>query len=394
MRKSHRQFIDCGTCGAKLHSWRLWGEYPNNVRREDIVEANWGEPPKAIEKCPRCNTDVDTTNAYPFIPGFPPTFEQLKKAYEGFSSHWEHNRKSFDDLVGQFLSSDGGKTFDDCQKSLNDTDGHSWFRQRMFYRSATGFYRALQLFLGYLTLDRHCYRTWADITAYYSRFYFIQSFLNLLLSTYLNLGPRKGFVFFDGTNIVCTEHKKLPTLLQRQGSHDMWWSLMEALKSPDYPCESLEFFLSNYVFNPKRRQELNYDYDYVGGGFPELNWFDSGWKQMQAHFTPRGRLDEDFTDIDRFFGERDPADCDAGDFYGDDAQIIWASLVGYLQLLKALDFKQPFIATETIVWLAHLHIGKEYPSLLQGIAQATSEILKDGFDLEGFKDHPERFFVD
>jgi hypothetical protein len=52
----------------------------------------------------------------------------------------------------------------------------------MFYRSTTGFYWALQLFLSYLTLDKHCYRTWADVTAYYSRFYFIQSFLNLGLS--------------------------------------------------------------------------------------------------------------------------------------------------------------------------------------------------------------------
>ena len=54
------------------------------------------------------------------------------------------------------------------------------------------------------------------------------------------------------------------------------------LKSPDYPCEHLDdFVLSRLVFNPERRQELNYDYDYSGGGFPELNWFDSGsWNQM------------------------------------------------------------------------------------------------------------------
>ena len=96
--------------------------------------------------------------------------------------------------------------------------------------------------------------------------------------------------------------------------------------------------------------------------------------------------------MDRFFGDSDPEDCDEGDFYGDDAQIIWCSLLVYLQLMKALGFKQQFVRAETIVWLSHQHIGKEYPAILQGIAQATSEVLNDGFDLTGFKDHPETFF--
>lgn len=169
---------------------------------------------------------------------------------------------------------------------------------------------------------------------------------------------------------------------------------MEALKSPDYPCEHLDFVLRKLVFNPERRQELNYDYDYVGGGFPELNWFDSGsWKQMSSHFMPRPRADADITDIGRFFGDCDPEQCDPGDFYGDETQIIWHSVLTYLQLMKAFGFKQQFIKTETIVWLSHLHIGKEYPAFLQGIAQTTSDLLNDDFDLAGFKDHPNVFFT-
>jgi hypothetical protein len=393
MRKSTRPFVDCVKCGAKIHSSRLWAEYPDGVPREAVVHADWTEPPRTVEKCPKCQADVDTTTAYPTIPSFPPTFEQLKKVYDGFTPKWEHNRRSFDEEVGKFLS--GGKTLDDCQNGLNDPNGLAWFKQRMFYRSTTGFYRALQLFLGYLTLDKHCYRTWADVTAYYSRFYFIESFLNLILSTYLNLGKRgqRAFIFFDGNQIICTPQEKLSPLLTRKRSHDMWWSLMEALKSPDYPCEHLDFVLSKLVFNPERRQELNYDYDYVGGGFPELNWFDSGsWKQMYSHFMPHPRQDADITDIDRFFGDSDPEDCDEGDFYGDDAQIIWCSLIVYLQLMKALGFQQHFVRTETIVWLSHLHIGKEYPAILQGIAQATSEVLNDGFDLARFRDHPDDLF--
>jgi hypothetical protein len=387
MREISRPAVDCITCGAKIYSSSAW------VGRSDgdAVHANWEDPPNAGEKCPRCGEDVDTTNAYPFIPTFPSNFEQLRKAYAGFVPTWEHNRKSFDDKVGEFLSD--GHTFADCQTELNTEEGTAWFKQRMFYRSATGFYRALQLFLGYLTLDRHCYISWAAVTAYYSRFYFIQSFLNLLLSTYLNLGKRgRAFFFFDGEKIVCRPQNELPPILIRKSSHDMWWGLMEALKSPDYPCENLNFILSRLVFNPERRQEVNYDYDYIGGGFPELNWFDSGWKQMLNHFMPRGRSDRDITNMDRFFAGRDPEDCDVGDFYGDDAQIIWCSLVGYLQLLKALDFQQNFVSTETIVALAQVHIGEEFPKLLQGIAQSTSEILNDGFDLPGFKDHPGKFF--
>jgi hypothetical protein len=391
MRKSTRPFVDCVTCKAKVYSSRLLFDYPEGVAKEDVIHADWAEPPRAVEKCPRCQTDVDTTNAYPAIPNFPPTFDQLKKAYEGFEPKWEYNRKSFDDLVGKFLAE--GKTIEDCQNELNTPDGLAWFKQRMFYRSTTGFHRALQLFLAYLTLDKHFYRTWAEITAYYSRFYFIQSFLNLVLGTYLNVGKGKAFIFFDGTQVVCTPQKKLPSILERKGSHDMWWSLMEALKSPDYPCEHLDFVLTKLVFNPERRQELNYDYDYSGGGFPELNWFDSGgWKQMSSQFMPRPRPDADITDMGRFFGDSDPEESDVGDFYGDDAQIIWCSLIVYLQLMKALGFEQHFVKTETIVWLSHLHIGKEYPAILQGIAQATSEVLNDGFDLAGFKDHPNEFF--
>lgn len=253
----------------------------------------------------------------------------------------------------------------------------------MFYRGAAAFYRSLQLFLGYLTLDRHCYRTWAEVTAYYSRFYFIQAFLNLTLSTHLSVG-KKTFIFFDGTRVVCKPDKNLPEAFRR-GSHEMWWSLMEAVKSPDYPCDELGFILSRLVFNPERRNTVNYGYEYLFGGFNELDWFDSGPEQMLSHFMPRPRADEDITDIDRFF---DPEDVDVGDFYGDvEPQIIWSSLLGYLQLLRSLRFQQTFVKTETIITLCDLHIGAEYPILIQGIAKSVDGCLQDGFDLEFFLKH-------
>jgi hypothetical protein len=61
--------------------------------------------------------------------------------------------------------------------------------------------------------------------------------------------------------------------------------------------------------------------------------------------------------------------------------------MGYLQMLKALEIKQRLVLTETIAALSELHIGKEYPALLQGIVRSTAEHLQDGFDLDKFKDH-------
>lgn len=165
--------------------------------------------------------------------------------------------------------------------------------------------------------------------------------------------------------------------------------MIEALKSPDYPVENLEFILTRLVFNPEKRQTVNYDFEYLGGGFIELDWFDSGARQLLNHFNCWPRTDQDFTDINRFFGDQNPENTDVADFYGDEAQILWCSLMGYLQLLKALDIKQTLVLTETILALSELHIGREYPRLLAGIARSTSECLQDGFDLNKFLQHYE-----
>jgi endogenous inhibitor of DNA gyrase (YacG/DUF329 family) len=119
MRRSTRPLVDCANCGAKIHCSRLWAGYPDGVPREAIVHADWPEPPRTTEKCPKCQAEVDTTTAYAAIPTFPPAFDQLRKAYEGFTPKCEHNRRSFDEEVGKFLS--GGKTLDDCQNGLNET---------------------------------------------------------------------------------------------------------------------------------------------------------------------------------------------------------------------------------------------------------------------------------
>jgi hypothetical protein len=322
------------------------------------------------------------------LPDFPPTFAELKTYYAGFTPKWETNRDSFEVNLTNWLATTSLK---DVLTEFNRKEGLQWFKQRLFYRSATAFYRAVQLFLGYLTLDRHCYRTWSQVTAYYSRFYFLQAFLNLSGCTYLNVpkepsGNVSAVIYFDGKSIRHIEEKKLPKSF-RHGSHELWWSLMEAMKTPDYPIEHLSFILSRLLFNPEHRNQINYGFEYLSGGFIELDWFDSGADQMLNHFMPRPRQDEDITDIDRFFEGVNPENADEADFYSDEAQIIWCSLLSYLQLVKSMDFPQNFIKTETIVALCDLHIGSEYPKITQGIAQSVHGVLQDNLDLQPFLDH-------
>lgn len=387
MREFIRPLILCVQCGAKIHvGFESAGS--ENYDPANDVQAAWTEPPNTFEKCPRCQSPVDTSPAYPTLPDFPPVFERLKEYYAGFTPKWESSRDSFDARIADALKTSDLEEF---VVDLNSEPGLQWFKQRMFYRSATAFHRALQLFLSFLTLDRHCYRTWSEVSAYYSRFYFLQGFLNLSGCTCLNVPvPQKkksaAVIYFDGKKIRQIPSSKLPKSFHR-GSHELWWSVVEAMKTPDYPIEHLSFILSRLTFSPDQRNRVNYSFDYLSGGFNELDWFDSGADQMLNHFMPHPRLDEDITDINRFFEGVNPEDADEGDFYGDEAQIIWCSLIGYLQLVKSLDFPQTFVKTETILALCDLHIGAEYPNITQGIAQSVHSVLQDGFDLKWFLDH-------
>jgi len=280
------------------------------------------------------------------------------------------------------------------QQALDKGDAHDWFRQRVFYRSSTAFYRSLELFLGFLTLERECFRTWARVTGYYSRFYFLQAFLNLLQATYVYINGRYAVMLSDGRRIHYRDQQSLPKTMQVRGSHEQWWRLMEAVKHPrDYPVDNIEMVIGRLGFNPKERNEINYSFEYLEG-FPELEWFDSGARQMLSHFSPRRRRDSDVTDIERFFEECDPEGVDAGDFYTDDGATLWSYLATYLKLLKELGFEQRFIRTETMAALAEVHLAIRSPQLMTGIVTTASGILSDGFDLEawitGWRQNPRR----
>jgi hypothetical protein len=86
-------------------------------------------------------------------------------------------------------------------------------------------------------------------------------------------------------------------------------------------------------------------------------------------------VDRDITNIDRFFGDCDPENCDEGDFYGDEAQMLWCSVDCYLRFLSALKIRQDFVSVERLEALATAHFEDRFPNLLKGIITSTREAL-------------------
>jgi len=265
-------------------------------------------------------------------------------------------------------------------------------KQRHFYRSATSFYRAYDLFLAFLALQRSQFGSWAEITGYYSRFYFIQSFLNLLQASWFgmedsipreglaNPNDRKFFAFNTGSQVIFLRERELLNaigLRDRLGSHAIWWKLYECLGALEtYPqLESLEFVLSNGYFNVEKRNEVNYSHEYIRG-FPELEWFDTDVRNMMGHFRFQSpRSDRDITDINRFFEDIPDEDADEGDFYSDEAQMLWCSIDCYLRVLRALQIQQSFITQEKLEALAEAHLRNVLPRMCSGIITGVGESL-------------------
>jgi len=328
------------------------------------------------------------------IPNFPPSYRELQVLYSDFEAQFEYRRESFRDFLAYYLKQ---VSLSDLEKELAKNDATAQavktaLRQRHFYRSATCFYRCFDLFLAYISLQNKMFGTWSQVTGYYSRFYFVQAFVNLLQANWFanedrlpaaGLINRKEAVFYvynTGRSIAFLNEHELYQALQlgnRRGSHQVWWSIYKSLgQLRDYPqFEALEFVLSDGYFNPASRNEVNYSHEYVQA-FPELEWFDSATDSMMAQFSCQSRRgDRDITNIDRFFGDRDPEDCDEGDFYGDEAQMLWCSIDCYLRFLAALKVKQDFVTVEKLEALAAAHFEDRFPNLLKGIIVSTREAL-------------------
>jgi hypothetical protein len=329
------------------------------------------------------------------IPNFPPKFADLRAQYAGFRAEFEMRRASFPQLLAVYLRQ---VSLADFQNELAKNDAvaieiKNQLKQRHFYKSATCFYRSFDLFLAYLALQKRMFGTWSEVTGYYSRFYFVQGFLNLLQANWFSheerlpapglINPKDSslFVYNTGNEILFLSERDLYQALtagSKRGSHQIWWEIYSNLGDlDDYPqFESLEFVLSDGYFNPRQRNEVNYSHEYVRA-FPELEWFDSAPGNMLAQFRCQShRADLDITNIDRFFGDMDPEDCDVADFYGDDAQMLWCSIDCYLRVLSALNINQDFVTAEKIDALAEAHFGEEFPNIRQGISIAVREALR------------------
>jgi hypothetical protein len=124
------------------------------------------------------------------IPDFPPSYSNLQNLYRGFEPVYEHQRESFAEWWMHYLGQVNLAQFEGEINSASESGAslRNQLIQRHFYRSATSFYRSFDLFLSYLSLQYRKFGTWSEVTGYYSRFYFIQAFLNLLQCGWF--GPR------------------------------------------------------------------------------------------------------------------------------------------------------------------------------------------------------------
>jgi hypothetical protein len=89
-----------------------------------------------------------------------------------------------------------------------------------------------------------------------------------------------------------------------------------------------------------------------------------------------------------FFEGQDPETCDVGDFYGDDAQMLWCSIDCYVRLLRELGITQDFITAEKPDALAQAHLKEDFPRLVEGMRTSLAEVLVEkgflGHDFEAF----------
>ncbi len=331
------------------------------------------------------------------IPDFPPNFQSLRALYADFHPRFEFRRDSFSEFFAYYLKQVSRR---DLEKILvTDDDKTKEFKtqlkQRHFYRSATCFYRSFDLFLAFISLQGSSFGSWAEVTGYYSRFYFIQAFLNLLQANWFSFADelpvdglvdsndRRFFVYHTGEAVTFLSNSELVGAVgggKKRGSHQGWWRIYGCLRElEDFPdIEALGFVLGEGYFNPARRNEVNYSHEYIRG-FPELEWFDATPESMMSHFSfQHRRYDRDITNIDRFFEGFDPADCDVGDFYGDEAQMLWCSVDCYLRVLVALGIKQDFITVSEIEALARAHFQDDFPVLIRGIVTSIREVLEAG----------------
>jgi hypothetical protein len=321
-------------------------------------------------------------------PGFPITIARLREIYSTASFEFEYYRLSFADFFREQLAT---CTLDQVAAALTKPTALPpqpvpALLQRYFYWSAACFYRAFYLMLAYLVLERRPMPSWAHVTAYYSRFYIIKAILSLFLTNIVDLRDKQSLRAPKDTRLVVytcmggVRARRIDPLKKQWGaggSHQIWWALFEQMKYvPDFPeMDGAQFILSDAYFNSATRNNVNYSEEYFRG-FPELEWFDSSEEDMVSQLEAwRPRADRDITDVESFFGEIDPEICDEGDFYGDEAQIVWLSIRVYLELLKQTGVQQAFITKGKVLALLERYAEGEYPTLCAGIRKSIANLL-------------------
>ncbi|HEY4184597.1 MAG TPA: hypothetical protein VGP07_05975 [Polyangia bacterium] len=320
-------------------------------------------------------------------PLFPVSLARLRDIYSQANFKFEFHRLSFSDVLSGSPDEDapGAVEQDLTELSTATPRPTADLLQRHFYWSAACFYRSFYLMLAYFSLERKPMPSWAHVTAYYSRFYAIKALLNLFCANIVTLeskakGDKKRtevLIYLTMDGVKAMSAKKAKALWKTWGSHQVWWALFKQMQYvSDFPDkDGSHFALSDAYFNHASRNTINYSERYLEG-FSELEWFDNSEVQMFSHMDIwRPRPDRDITNIDSFFADTNPEDADEGDFYGDDAQIVWHGVRVYLELLSLLKVRQSFVTREKLFGLLDRFGEQEYPILCGGIREAVTEYL-------------------
>ena len=327
----------------------------------------------------------DLTPPQRALPDFPPSYQRLRRIFQGFVPEVEHNRDTLGRWLGALLKDADLRTVEAALNTAKQPAGSPVpaLLQRHFYWSATCFMRSFQLLLAYLVLDRRALSSWAHVTGYYSRFYGAKAIANLCLASWVYVdapsrvrGKKYGDLLLYVSNAGVRLIPAKETGVFGRGSHERWWRLFDQLRLvPDFPpSQTLELAFQRWPFTSQRRNDLNYS-DAWMRGFPELEWFDQSVDQMLAHanaFQPRE--DRDFTDLDRFFAGYDPEYVDVADYYTDEVHWLWQPALAYLSLVRSLVPAQTFVTSEKLIALAERSLEQDYPLILDGMKHAMAAL--------------------
>ncbi|CAM4015261.1 hypothetical protein [Saccharibacillus endophyticus] len=326
-------------------------------------------------------------------------YSKLKDEYKDFSPYFETHRQSLNLLFETLLNQQDSNAINSYLSQAPNQNIMNEIKQKLVYSSTLCFFRAFDLFLAYITLEDKKFKTWSEVTGYYSKFYIIKAINSLLLRGYEVIDYDKrgqlvdsrrdgsfyfafdnnGFNLYNSTKIEYQQLQKDPQTNQRYGSHQLWWRLLETITDIKgiEKFSRLNYLLDQNWTNPKLRNQINYSLEYLEG-FQELDWFDAN---LKGHHSWNSKDNRDFTSMKNFFKNTDPEDIDMGDYYTDLRVYLWESIMSYLEIYKDVLGTNRIFRIENINYLMQAHeTDKAVPEASKNMKKMINELF--GIEIE------------